>query len=46
VYRTFFIFVCKGSIFCSELGQTLPKDFRGSLPTIEDIEKKIKERLS
>ena len=24
-----------------ELGQALPKDFRGSLPTIEEIEKEL-----
>lgn len=25
----------------SQLGQALPKDFRGSLPTIEEIEKEL-----
>ena len=26
-----------------ELGQALPKDFRGSLPTIEEIEKELEQ---
>lgn len=29
-----------------ELGQALPKDFRGSLPTIEEIEKELKYDIS
>lgn len=29
-----------------ELGQALPKDFRGSLPTIEEIEKELESDRS